>query len=195
MVRESTVNALRHKRSGVIPGTGLWLVISVGFAAVAFASVPNVSESREPPAQPPAGTPPQAVAQSPAVAPPGPSTMSGITPPDPASGGKPDADAQSGEGAPLHAATAQPTANKPGTKNLVDDTVTDAQLRQILRKGYQPEMQARGNEVYYCRRERDLGSRFETKVCRTAARILQEEQQGKEATTNAERTDGNRPLK
>jgi hypothetical protein len=33
------------------------------------------------------------------------------------------------------------------------------------------------------------------KVCKTAARILQEEQQGKEATTNVEKTDGNRPLK
>jgi hypothetical protein len=195
MVWVSTVNVVRHHRSGVNAGTRLWLVISVGLAAVTFASDPNLSESSEPPAQPSAGTPPQAVVQPPAVASPGPSAMSGITPPDPASGGNRDAGAQPGEGAPFPAATAQPIANKPGTKNLVDDTVTDAQLRQILRKGYQPEAQARGNEVYYCRRERDLGSRFETKVCRTAARILQEEQQGKEATTNVERTDGNRPLK
>jgi len=39
-----------------------------------------------------------------------------------------------------------------------------------------------------------LGSRFEMKICKTAARILQEEQQGKEATTNVERTDGNKAL-
>ena len=77
---------------------------------------------------------------------------------------------------------------------LVDDTVTDAQLKQILRKGYKPESQARGNEVYYCRSESELGSRFEMKICKTAARILQEEQQGKEATTNVERTDGNKAL-
>jgi len=70
----------------------------------------------------------------------------------------------------------------------VDDTVTDAQLKQILRKGYKPAGQARGNEVSYCRSERELGSRFETKVCKTAARILQEEEQGKEATTYVERT-------
>jgi hypothetical protein len=76
----------------------------------------------------------------------------------------------------------------------VDDTVTDAQLRQILGKGYRAEKQARGNEVYYCRSEHELGSRFDTKVCRTAARILQDEAQGKEATTNVERTDGNRAL-
>lgn len=90
------------------------------------------------------------------------------------------------------AQTAAPVAGKPGKKILVDDSVTDAQLKQILAKGYKPESQARGHEVYYCRRETDLGSRFETRVCRTAARILQEEQQGKEATTNVEQTPGTR---
>jgi hypothetical protein len=84
------------------------------------------------------------------------------------------------------------TANKPGRKVLVDDTVNDAQLKQILAKGYRPESQARGNEVYYCRKETELGSRFETKVCRTAARIIQEELQGKEATTTAQQTPGNK---
>jgi len=74
---------------------------------------------------------------------------------------------------------------------LVDDTVTDAQLRQIRAKGYRPEAQARGNEVYYCRRERSLGTRFETKVCKTSRHILQDELQGKEVTARAERTDGN----
>jgi hypothetical protein len=99
--------------------------------------------------------------------------------PDPASSGKPDT-------------AVQPDANRPGRKVLVDDTVTDAQLKRILNKGYKPESQARGNEVYYCRSERELGSRFERKICRTAARILEEEQQGKEETTNLERTGGNR---
>lgn len=89
------------------------------------------------------------------------------------------------------AQAAAPSAGKPGAKVLVDDTVTDAQLKQILAKGYKPQRQARGHEVYYCRRESELGSRFEARVCRTAARILQEEQQGKEATTNVERTGDN----
>ena len=86
-------------------------------------------------------------------------------------------------------------ANKPGRKVLVDDTVTDAQLKQILAKGYKPESQARGNEVYYCRRERSLGTRFETKVCKTSGHILQDELQGKEVTTRVERTDGNKALR
>jgi hypothetical protein len=85
-------------------------------------------------------------------------------------------------------------SNKPGRKVLVDDSVTGAQLKQILGKGYRPESQARGNEVYYCRSEHELGSRFETKVCRTAARILQDEVQGKEATTSVEH-EGSSPPK
>ena len=74
---------------------------------------------------------------------------------------------------------------------LVDDTVTDAQLKQIRAKGYRPEAQARGNEVYYCRRERSLGTHFETKVCKTSGQILQDELQGKEVATRAEKNDGN----
>ena len=86
-----------------------------------------------------------------------------------------------GSAAAASAGDTQAVAGKPERKVLVDDTVTDAQLKQILAKGYKPESQARGHEVYYCRRETDAGSRIRTRVCRTAARILQEEQQGKEA--------------
>jgi hypothetical protein len=120
----------------------------------------------DPPPQAAAVAPPQTVTQSPAVAPIGASS----------------------------AANAQPVADKSGRKVLVDDTVTDAQLKQILRKGYKPAGQARGNEVYYCRSERELGSRFETKVCKTATQILLEEQGGKQATTDVQRTGGDRAL-
>jgi hypothetical protein len=91
-------------------------------------------------------------------------------------------------------ANAQPVANKPARKVLLDDTVTDAQLKQIFRKGYTPESQARGNEVYYCRTERELGTRFERKQCKTAAHILQDEAWAKEATTDVERNNGNKAL-
>jgi hypothetical protein len=87
------------------------------------------------------------------------------------------------------------TANVAGKKVLVDDTVNDAQLKQILARGYKPDSQARGNEVYYCRRQRETGSRFETKVCKTAARILQDELNGKDATGRLEQTSGNKALK
>jgi hypothetical protein len=69
--------------------------------------------------------------------------------------------------------------------------VTDAQLKQILAKGYKPESQARGHEVFYCRREVPMGTRFETKICKTSRRILQDELQGQDLTKRAERTSGN----
>ena len=118
------------------------------------------------PPQPVVAAPPQTVAQSPAAAQPAASST----------------------------AHAQAVARQSGRKVLVDDTVTDAQLKQILRKGYTPESQARGNEVYYCRVERELGTRFERKLCKTAAHILQDEEWGKEATTDVERNNGNKAL-
>ena len=133
-----------------------------------------MNKSDEPSSQPAAATPPQTGAQPAAVAPTGPDITRAASP-DPASNGKPDT-------------ATQPVANKPGKKVLVDNTVTDAQLKQILSKGYKPESQARGNEVYYCRSEVELGSRFESKVCKTAAQILQDEQGSKEATTYVQRT-------
>ena len=161
----------------------LLLAICAGMAA----GGPNVSESGEPPSQAPAIAPSQPVAP---VAPAGSSTTSVATQ-DPSSGGKPDTGVRRGSTAtsPV-AANAQPVANKPGRMVLVDDTVNDSQLKQILAKGYRPESQARGNEVYYCRSDHELGSRFETKVCRTARRILQDELQGKEVTTTLEQTTG-----
>jgi len=147
----------------------------------AFAADPVVSKSDEPSSQPAAATPPQTDAQPAAVAPTGPDITRAASP-DPASSGKPDT-------------ATQPVANKPGKRVLVDNTVTDAQLKQILSKGYKPESQARGNEVYYCRSERELGTRFERKICRTAARILEEEQQGKEETATLEKTGGNKLTK
>jgi hypothetical protein len=112
-----------------------------------------------------------------------------VATPDPSTSGKPDVAAQSRSTATSSAiANAQPATNKAGRKVVVDDTVTDAQLRQILMKGYKPAGQAPGHEVSYCRSERELGSRFETKVCKTAAQILQAEQGGKEAATYVERT-------
>jgi hypothetical protein len=119
----------------------------------------------DPPPQPVAAAPPQTVVQPPAAAPAGTST-----------------------------AEARPVANKAGRKVLVDDTVTDAQLKQILRKGFKPASQGRGNEVYYCRSEQELGSHFETKVCKTAAQILHEERGSKDATADLERTGGDRAL-
>jgi hypothetical protein len=160
----SVVNQKGHGMNAV---ARLLLAICAGMAA----GGPNVSESGEPPSQAPAIAPSQPVAQSPPVAP------------------APDTGAPRGSTSTSPVA-ANPVANKPGRMVLVDDTVNDSQLKQILAKGYRPESQARGNEVYYCRSDHELGSRFESKVCKTARRILQDELQGKEATTTLEQTTG-----
>jgi hypothetical protein len=130
--------------------------------------------SSDPSAPPPAAAPAQAVAPS-GVAAPGPAVAAAA----PTSS----------------AANSQAPASKPGRKVLVDNTVNDAQLKQIIGKGYRPQSQARGNEVYYCRSERQLGSRFDSKVCRTAAEILGDEALGKQATANTERTGDNPAVK
>jgi hypothetical protein len=83
-------------------------------------------------------------------------------------------------------ANAQADASKSAKKVLVDDTVTDAQLKQILAKGYRPDRQAPGNEVYYCRSEQLSGERFQTKVCKTAARILEDERRGRDLINSVE---------
>ncbi len=95
---------------------------------------------------------------------------------------------------PAGTVPATPVANKPTKVVLVDDTVTPEQLKQILARGYKPESQARGNEVFYCRSERPLGTRFETKTCKTSRRILQDELEGKEMTTRAQQTGGSLPV-
>ena len=69
----------------------------------------------------------------------------------------------------------------------MDDTVTQAQLKQILAKGYRPVAQASGNEVSYCRNEQLSGERFQTKVCKTARRILEDEQRGKDLLNSVDR--------
>ena len=78
-------------------------------------------------------------------------------------------------------------ADPPVRKVLVDDTLTDAQLKQILAKGYRPEAQAPGHEVSYCRGEYLSGDRFVTKVCKTGEQILEDEQRGRDLLNSVER--------
>ena len=164
----------------------LWVIGAV-LAADAFAAEPDARNSEgQSPSQPSSVAPPGAVAQSPGAAP-------GVmgqkaTTTDPSAGGKSEMDAKPAGAATSHAnANAQTVANKSVKNVLVDDTVTDAQLRQILAKGYRPVTQAPGNEVSYCRNEQLSGERFQTKVCKTARRILEDEQRAKDLTDYAQR--------
>jgi hypothetical protein len=88
---------------------------------------------------------------------------------------------------PASTSGGQSSAGTPVRKVLVDDTLNDAQLKQILAKGYRPEAQAPGHEVSYCRGEYLSGDRFVTKVCKTGAQILEDEQRGRDLLTSVER--------
>jgi hypothetical protein len=162
----------------------LWVIGAV-LAADAFAAEPDARNSEgQSPSQPSSVAPPGAVAQPPGAAP---SVLGqkAITT-DPSAGGKSERDAKP-DGAATSHANAQTAANKSVKNVLVDDTVTDAQLKQILAKGYRPVAQAPGNEVSYCRSEQLSGERFKTKVCKTARRILEDEQRGKDLINSVER--------
>ena len=152
----------------------LWVICAVLVADASAADPDPRKPEGQSPSQPSGVAPQGAAAQSPALAPTGPSTMRAATP-DAASGSKPDTAAQ------------PPVTDKSGRKVLVDDTVTQAQLKQILAKGYRPVSQAPGNEVSYCRNEQLSGGRFQTKVCKTARRILEDEQRAKDLTDSVQR--------
>jgi hypothetical protein len=56
--------------------------------------------------------------------------------------------------------------------------------------GYKPEL--RHGETYYCRREATLGSRFESKVCATAAELAQVKVDSEDAVNDAQRKQLNK---
>ena len=163
-------------------------VICAVVVADAFAAEPNASKpDGQSPSQSSSVAPPEAVAQSPAPAPAASSAISAATPDHPSSISKADTAAKPGvvAASPV-TADAQPVANKSERKVLVDDTVTDAQLKQILAQGYRPEKQVSGNEVLYCRNEQLAGDRFQTRVCKTAVRIFEDQRRGKDFTNSAQ---------
>jgi hypothetical protein len=89
--------------------------------------------------------------------------------------------------APSVKATTTDASAAPLKTVLVDDTVTDTQLKQILAKGYRPTKQEPGHEVAYCRRENLVGGRFDTRVCKTARQILEQEQRGRDTLEQMQR--------
>ena len=179
----------------------LLLVICACAVARSFAAGSDATRAEEP-GQPASQSSSAASAggipPSPSAAPSASSTATPEAPnPHPSSSGTSDAGTQPGNSETSPAAQSPGTsaagsgANKPAKVVLVDDTVTAEQLKQILAKGYKPESQAAGHEVIYCRRERPMGTRFETKICKTSGRILQDELRGQDLARRAERTSGN----
>jgi len=117
------------------------------------------------------------------------------TPPDQSPATTPQTAATQPASAESPAAPAGNSASnaKPANANahkvvLIDNDINDEQLKQILAMRYRPE--SHNGTTVYCRKEAMVGTRFETKTCRTSKNILETEQRSKDVTTNAQRING-----
>jgi hypothetical protein len=77
------------------------------------------------------------------------------------------------------------TASDVKVKLVAGDAEADKQLKRLKAAGYKPEM--RGGEVVFCRREAQLGSRFETKKCSTAEVLERQMTAAQEITSQTQR--------
>jgi hypothetical protein len=76
-------------------------------------------------------------------------------------------------------------------KLVAADEAADKQLARLKAAGYKPELH--GEELVFCRREAQLGSRFERKVCSTADAIEQQATLAQELTERTQRMGVNQP--
>ncbi|MBV8852721.1 MAG: hypothetical protein JOY91_04935 [Sinobacteraceae bacterium] len=84
-------------------------------------------------------------------------------------------------------AAATPPA-KPGVKVLEDKTLTNEEVKQLLAQNYRP--MSRGGQIYYCRSEQRLGSRFATMTCRTAGQMKDVARESKDLTAAKQKSSG-----
>lgn len=76
-------------------------------------------------------------------------------------------------------------------KLIAGDEAADKQLARLKAAGYKAELH--GEELVFCRREAQLGSRFERKVCSTADAIEQQATLAQELTERTQRMGVNQP--
>jgi hypothetical protein len=86
-----------------------------------------------------------------------------------------------------------PTPEPPKVQRLYleDKTLTNAEVSRLLSQGYKPQ-KGRGDNILYCRREQQLGTHFEKKVCLTADQLKTMTQDSRDITDSLERNFGNR---
>jgi len=154
-------------------------IICACLVAQAFAAAPEPSSAE----------PQQSASQSSPAAPAVATTQSAAPQSSPSATAASDATAKAG--------TDDKPAATPGTAPtkvvLVDKSLTDAQVKQLLARGYKPK--GSGDQVLYCRREQQLGSHFETKVCKTADQIKRDELDSQENTQQMQRMQTASPTK
>jgi hypothetical protein len=124
------------------------------------------------------------VAPTPAPAPTPTSTPAAAAAPAPAPG---STSAPASASAPASGDATNP-APKVKRLYLEDKTLTNDEVRRLFEQGYKPT--SRNGEVYYCRKEAELGTRFAKMICRTADQMKQMEQQAKDLATEKQRPGG-----
>ena len=86
------------------------------------------------------------------------------------------------------AAAKSATSNDTKATEAVKD-VSEEQAKRLRSRGYKPEV--RNGNTLFCRKETALGSRFESKVCGTAADLDKATRNGKDLTESAQRNQLN----
>jgi outer membrane biosynthesis protein TonB len=142
-------------------------------AALSVGSVSIAWSADDPPK--PADTP---AAQPAPAAQPGPAAQ-------PAPAAQPDSAAQPAPAA-QQAPAASSTSTEAAAKAPAKETVTAAQEKNLLARGYKKE--THNGQTLFCWKEIPLGSRFETKHCGTAQDITLQEQQGRDALNSNKST-------
>lgn len=146
---------------------GLFAAIFIGALSQAFAT------------DPPAAQPPQMTSETAS-----PVTGNAASASSAATAASPNSATKTAAAAP--AATAPSALPKPldsstQAKPVVDDAVSDIQLKRLRAAGYKPEVHH--GETVFCRSEKVLGSRFDQRVCNTAKALSAQATQAQDETT------------
>ena len=132
---------------------------------------------------------PPASASTPGTLPPAPAATTAVPASSPPSAKpEPDAKATGASSATTTSAEASTAAAKPTRIVLDDKTLTQSEVKQLLAQGYKPV--SRGGEIYYCRRETQLGSRFANLNCRTGERAKERARNGQDMLSKQQRPSG-----
>jgi hypothetical protein len=71
---------------------------------------------------------------------------------------------------------------------LEDKTLTNEEVKKLFDQGYKPT--SRNGEVYYCKKEGQIGTRFEKTSCRTAEQMKEQERESKDLALEKQRPGG-----
>jgi hypothetical protein len=78
------------------------------------------------------------------------------------------------------ATSAKGTGNATQVNLVAGDADAEAKLKQLKAAGYRPEM--KNGQVIFCRKEQQLGSRFDKKACDTAENLERQMKAGQDLT-------------